>query len=132
MKKPNTTVETPSIGEPPAILQGHALAVWHETAKDLRSVGIGTRIEGNALSCYCQAVADFHAAQLEIDKNGMVIFTERGAVKHPATTIKNQAMLQILKFATAFGLTPASCRRVTRTAPPAKVNKFAQFKIDNL
>ena len=111
------------IGDPPAVLQGHALQVWNDTVIELKSAGIGTRVEANALSCYCQAIADFHAAQLEIDKHGLVIITERGAVKNPACTIKNGAMAQVLKFAVQFGLTPASRGRVAFTAP-AEQNPF--------
>lgn len=114
------------LGEPPAVLRGHALQVWHDTVKELATAGIGTRVEANALSCYCQAIADFHQAQAEIDRLGLVVITERGAVKNPAATIKNQAMLMVHKFATAFGLTPASRDRVSFTAPD-EYNEFADL-----
>jgi P27 family predicted phage terminase small subunit len=123
MSKPKAIKPKPApkfnsiLGDPPAVLRGHALQVWEDTAAELQTAGIGTRVEANALSCYCQAIADFHAAQAEIDRLGLVVITERGAVKNPAVTIKNQAMLMIHKFASSFGLTPASRDRVAFTAP---------------
>lgn len=114
------------LGEPPAVLKGFALQVWHDTAPELEAAGIGTKVEANALACYCQAIADYHAAQTSIDELGLVVKTERGIVKNPSVTIKNQAALHILKFANAFGLTPASRGRVSFTAPEEE-NEFSEF-----
>jgi P27 family predicted phage terminase small subunit len=132
MSKPKAIRQKPApkfenlLGKAPPVLRVHALQVWKDTVKELESVGIGTRVEANALSCYCQAVADFHSAQDEIDKLGLVVITERGAVKNPACTIKNQAMLLIHRFASAFGLTPASRDRVSFTGP-VEPNPFAEL-----
>lgn len=132
MSKPKAIKPKPApkfdsiLGKPPAVLRGHALQVWNETVVELESAGIGTKVEANALSCYCQAIADFHAAQYEIDKLGLVVKTERGFTKNPAQTVKNQSMFMIHKFASAFGLTPASRDRVSFTAPK-KSNKWAQW-----
>ncbi len=115
-----------NLGDPPAVLQGVALQVWQDTVPELKTAGIGTRVEANALACYCQAVADFHAAQAEINRLGLVVQTERGFTKNPACTIKNQAFQLILKFANAFGLTPASRGKVAFTPPP-KPSRFDGF-----
>jgi P27 family predicted phage terminase small subunit len=125
-KKKLAPKSTGPLGDPPAVLRGHALQVWHDTVTELQTAGIGTRVEANALSCFCQAIADFHAAQVVIDQLGLVVVTERGAVKNPAVTIKNQAMLMVHKFATAFGLTPHSRERVSFTAPEES-NPFADL-----
>lgn len=105
---------TSRIGPPPAVLQGHALVVWHEVVRELELAGIGSKIENHALSCYAQAISDFHACQGEIDRLGLVVQTERGTVRNPAATLKNQAMLLIHKFGSAFGLTPLSRGRVSQ------------------
>ena len=132
IKRPKPAPKFNSIlGEPPAVLRGHALKVWNDTAAELQTAGIGTRVEANALSCYCQAIADFHAAQAEIDRLGLVVVTERGVVKNPAVTIKNQAMLMIHKFATAFGLTPHSRDRVAFTAPPTDQAASEEIRRNN-
>lgn len=115
---PNEPEYSPGIGEPPPILTGLALACWHETVKELDSVGIGTKVESYALACYCMAVKSLHDAETEISKHGLIVQTERGFTKNPAFTIQSTAMVAILRFANAFGLTPAS--RGTVTASPKK------------
>jgi len=114
-------------GDAPEVLTGKALEIWNETAAELQTAGIGTRVEANALACYCQAVADFHHAQAEIEKHGLVVKTERGFSKNPAVTIKNQAFQHIIKFASAFGLTPATRNKVAFTAPDEEVNPFLEL-----
>lgn len=120
------TEEKSILGDPPAVLRGHALEVWHETVPELKTAGIGQRVEAHALACFCQAVADFHAAQAEIDRLGMIVQTERGFTKNPACTIKYQSYEQILKFSSAFGLTPASRGKVF-ASPPKASNPFDEF-----
>lgn len=132
MSKPKSLQNKPvpkfitALGNPPDFLQGHALEVWKETVPELQTAGIGTRIEANTLACYCQAVADFSAAQAEIDRLGMAVQTERGWTRNPACTTKNQAAELILKFANAFGITPAS-RSKAAFIPPPKKNRFEGF-----
>lgn len=116
----------PGIGDPPAVLRGVALDVWNETVAELKTAGIGSRVEAHTLSCYCQAVADFSAAQHEIDRDGMTVVTERGMTKHPAFTIKTQAWAAIHKFASAFGLTPSSRAKV-HGPPKEDENEFDEF-----
>lgn len=104
-----------ALGFAPSVLQGKALEVWDETVGELKTVGIGTRVEAHMLSAYCQAVADFSEAQKEIDRDGMTVATERGMTKHPAYTIKTQAWGAMLKFGSQFGLSPASRGKIVVT-----------------
>jgi P27 family predicted phage terminase small subunit len=97
--------------KPPLFVTGTALDVWHETIADIDRTGIAAGIEAHALGCYCRAVADLAQAQDQLDRDGLVVKTERGYVKHPATTLKAAAMDQIYRFGNAFGLTPASRQR---------------------
>ena len=66
---PNAPDYMPGIGTPPAILTGKALEVWHETVVELDAVGIGTKVEGHALACYCLAIQTLHDAEAEIIKH---------------------------------------------------------------
>lgn len=115
------------LGEPPSILRGKALEVWNEVAPQLSNAGIAKQVSSDALSCYCQAVADFHAAQDEIEKHGLITATDRGFAKNPACTLKNQAFGYILKFANAFGLTPASASRVPLPKNKEESNPIADL-----
>lgn len=115
------------LGDPPSILSGEALAVWKEVAPQLSDAGIAKRVSADALSCYCQAVADYHDAQKAIEEHGMITVTERGFAKNPACTLKNQAFTHILRFASAFGLTPASASRLPAPKDAPEANPYAKF-----
>lgn len=103
---------TSKLGKPPEILKGRALEVWTETAAELEALGMGTRVEANALCNYCLAVAQVELCQKDLDENGLVLATARGVVKNPAATIQNQASVRVAKYACEFGLTPASRGRI--------------------
>ena len=122
----NEPVFESAIDMPPAFLKGRALQAWKETLPSMVAAGLGSAIEAEALACYCQAIADRDQAQELLDEQGIIAVTERGMTKHPATTIKNQAMILIKQFASEFGFTPASRGRVT-VAKKAESNEFADF-----
>lgn len=116
----------PGLGEPIRPLSGVALETWNEVVEELAAVGIGSRVEAAALTCYCEAVADFVMACDEIDRLGMVTQTERGYTRNPACLIKNASMQMIAKFAGEFGLTPSSRAKVQ--GPPKKeANEYEGF-----
>ncbi len=114
------------IGAPIRPLSGVALATWNEVSEELAAVGIGSRVESAALTCYCEAVADFVMACDEIDRLGMVTQTERGYTRNPACLIKNASMQMIAKFAGEFGLTPSS-RSKLQVAPKNEDNEYDKF-----
>jgi P27 family predicted phage terminase small subunit len=114
------------IGAPPAILTGRALATWHETVAELASVGIGTKVEANALACYCLAVAELYQSLEDIEAHGRIVQTERGFTRNPACLNQNAAMGQIHKFASSFGLTPSSRSKV-HGPPKAPTNDFDEI-----
>lgn len=105
MNQENKTIK------PPPFVTGQALEIWNDTIANIAKNGIATEIEAHALGCYCRAVADLAEAQAQLDRDGLVVKTERGMVKHPATTLKASAMDQIYRFGNAFGLTPASRKK---------------------
>ena len=117
---------TGGIGAPIRELSGVALTTWKEVSAELASVGIGSRVEAAALTCYCEAVADFVQACNDLDRMGMVVQTERGYTRNPACLIKNAAMQMIAKFASEFGLTPASRAKV-QGPPKEEANEFDDF-----
>ena len=115
------------IGKPPAIIQGRALEVWNELTKELQEVQVGTRVDAYALSELCQAVAQSEDCARIIEEDGLSHKTERGIVKHPLTSVQSQASMRILKYSSAFGLTPTARGKITA---PKKVeeNPLAEFR----
>jgi P27 family predicted phage terminase small subunit len=66
-----------------------------------------------AFSCYCQAVADFHAATVQLAKEKPTYIGPNGAIcTHPAVRLSKDAASRIKQFASEFGLTPAARSRV--------------------
>jgi P27 family predicted phage terminase small subunit len=111
------------LGEAPPEVQGRALEVWDELVKELGTVKVGTRVDAYALAEFCHAVAQSEDCARIIAEDGLSYNTERGIVKHPLTSVQSAASMRILKFASAFGLTPSSRGKIT--APPKeKPNKF--------
>ena len=117
---------TGGFGDPPPEMNARALEVWSDVVADLEAIGIGSRIEAYALAEYCRAVAQSEEAAAQLERDGLVAVTERGMTKHPAQTIQATAALRILKFASEFGLTPASRGRI-HGPPKEESNDFEEF-----
>ena len=101
------------IGNPPEILHGRALEVWNELTKELQEVQVGTRVDAYALSELCQAVAQSEECARIIEEDGLSHVTDRGIVKHPLTTVQSAASMRVLKYSSAFGLTPTARGKIT-------------------
>ena len=119
-------VLTGGFGDPPHLMPEAAKETWRATASELEKIGIGSSVERSALECYCYAVEAFHQANRDIANLGSVVQSERGYTRNPACLNQNAAMSQILKFATQFGLTPAS-RGKLPPAPKKEDNPFDEF-----
>lgn len=124
--RPNEPELPPGIGEPPDFLTGRALQVWDETAEVLENAGILSCVESHVLAQYCVAVAECESATKILERDGLISQGEKGLVKHPAIVIRNNAAMRMLKFASEFGLTPASRGRV-KGKRASKSNRFAEF-----
>jgi len=114
------------IGMPIRPLSGVALSTWNEVSVELAAIGIGSRVESAALTCYCESVADFVMACDEIDRLGMITQTERGYTRNPACLIKNASMQMIAKFAGEFGLTPSSRSKI-KVKTNEEINEYDEF-----
>mgnify|MGYP003662059955 CR=1 FL=1 len=102
------------------------MEVWIETTGELYAVGIGSKIEANALVQYCQAVAISEECIRAIEADGLTVMSERGQVKNQAITIFNSMAGIIAKFASEFGMTPASRGRV-KVEKKSEVNEFDEI-----
>lgn len=63
------------------------------------------------LGAYCAAVAQVQEASRILEREGLTFATEQGPRKHPAVSIRNDAMTQMRQLGGELGLTPVSRSR---------------------
>jgi P27 family predicted phage terminase small subunit len=85
---------------------------WRRISRELKHMGLLTRVDRAALACYCMAWARWVEAEGHLATEGAVQEgRQKGLVKSPWVRIAEQAMEKILRFSAEFGLTPsARCR----------------------
>jgi P27 family predicted phage terminase small subunit len=90
-------------------------------ADELFGLGLLTRIDRAALAAYCKAYERWVAAERALAKmaerdllsGGLMIKTTNGnAIQNPLVGTANRAMLDVVKFASEFGMTPAARSRI--------------------
>lgn len=106
---------------PPAHLSVPAKLEWLRLATELHDLGLLTRIDRAALAAYCQAYGRWVQAEQAVAKmaerdmltNGLMIKTTNGnAIQNPLVGTANKAMLDMLRIASEFGMTPAARARI--------------------
>lgn len=113
--EPTPALEMP---DPPALLEGEALAKWRELTALLAEAQILTRLERDALTVYCQTWAEWTAATRKLQKFGSVIKAPSGyPVQSPYVAIANQAKLHLRGLLADFGMTPSARARVSKATP---------------
>lgn len=126
----------PPAGAPPcpSYLKGEARKVWRRIVPGLAKAGIITKIDGFALSRYCELLARWRECQDFIDKHGMTHPVKDAAGNlvglrvYPQVKRGEVTCDQLLKLEQQFGLTPSSRARV-RVAEPAAPGPLDDFKI---
>lgn len=102
----------------PSHLAGEALTEWQRVAPDLIKAGVFTVADRAALAAYCQAWADWVTAREHLSTETMVIVAPSGyEMPSPWLGIANRALDKMMKFASEFGLTPASRARIHAEPP---------------
>lgn len=90
-------------------------------AKELFDLGLLTRIDRAALAAYCMAYERWVKAEEALTKmaardlltGGLMIKTINGnAIQNPLVGTANRAMLDVVKYAAEFGMTPAARSRI--------------------
>lgn len=136
--EPNPTNAMPAC---PSFIKGAARKEWQRLAPELLILGLLTRVDRAALAGYCIAWGQLEEVEQELARmkrsgrdlaklkkrnpamkvdisNGMVSITSNGnAIIEPLLSVRKQAMEQMHKFLTEFGMTPASRTRVTAIKP---------------
>ena len=96
---------------PPAWLSNHAKREWNNVASILVDRGHLTDADLGTLAAYADAVGQLIESTRLINRQGMVIETDKGPRKHPAISIQINARNQVRQLAAELGLTPVSRSR---------------------
>ena len=101
------------ISDPPDVLNAEAKEEWRRVTPLLLKAGVLTTIDRSALAAYCASFARWQAAERQLASSDLVIRTARGGhVANPLLRIAAKAQSGTVKFATEFGMSPASRTRV--------------------
>jgi P27 family predicted phage terminase small subunit len=113
--------------EPPALLQGAALEIWHRRAKQLSEMGVFAAPDRETLERYCLTYELFLEAYREVKANGLAATIGSGRrVGNPEVVALRGFAADLLKIEQEFGCTPSS--RAGLVANHAQeVDPFDQF-----
>lgn len=109
--RPRVASEVPPC---PRHIDTEAKREWRRVTKELHASGMLAKIDRAALAAYCQSWSRWVEAEENTRKAGLVVKTKNGhPMLNPYLTIANEAMRQMLKYLTEFGMTPSSRSRVS-------------------
>lgn len=101
----------------PAFLDETARREWDRIAGDMKLLGLLSRIDQAVFAAYCMMYSTWQKAATVIAKQGAT-YEANGLVKlRPEWKVMKDAASELRKFATEYGLTPASRTRVTPASP---------------
>jgi P27 family predicted phage terminase small subunit len=133
-KRAINTSEPKPTGIPtcPRHLDKEARLEWKRISTELIVLGLLTSVDRAALAGYCVAWSRWVAAELSIQKFGLVIKSPKSGfpIQNPYVSVANTALDQIRKFGIEFGLTPSSRSRlhIDAAGQPAKSDDpFTEF-----
>lgn len=115
--------------KPPDHLDDEAQAEWLRIGPKLVRLGVMTELDTAALSAYCVAWSRHVDAEKNLRKYGMVLVSKStgNPVLSPYYRVATQALADMNKTLTEFGLSPSSRTRVTAAEKPADDDPFEQF-----
>jgi len=118
----------PSIPKPPKFLSGEAIVEWDRMCIELYNLGLLTFVDMAALGAYCQAYGRWADAETQLNASTLIIETTNGnLIQNPLVGIANKAMLNVVKLACEFGMTPAARAKVQAAPPDKTVKKTDEF-----
>jgi P27 family predicted phage terminase small subunit len=112
--------------DPPEWLSDEARAEWRRVVPELERLRLLSRVTRSSLAGYCETWATFVAATRELQEHGgLTINAKQGTLAHPAVAIQRNTSAELRRWATEYGLTPASEQKVK--APDAEEEGAAEF-----
>lgn len=101
----------------PPFLAGAALDLWDQIVPELQRLKLLKPIDQAALTALCLTWERLCEAQRLVERDGLVLETERGAVKNPAILIVEAASKELRAWSSEFGLTPSAEGRLGLSVP---------------
>ena len=118
----------------PDWLDDQAKEAWAQLIPQLQHMGVLSRIDGNALTRYCQFWSRWKKAELFLQKNGECypLKDESGKVKclqqFPQVAIASKLGAQLTRLEAEFGMTPSSRSRIqSSNDDDAEEDPLAEF-----
>jgi P27 family predicted phage terminase small subunit len=101
---------------PPAGLSREALAVWRRIAPELIEKRVLTAWDVDTFGHYCEAVVIARQARKELGSGEITKQSAAGHVRNPAFMVWRDAVAEIKRLGSLFGLNPSS--RASLTVEP--------------
>ena len=113
-REPNPNKTAPTC---PRWRENEAKKEWKRLAKKMEAIGILTEVDMAAFAGYCQAYARWKEAEEYLSAHGATVVTPSGYVQQVPQVSIAQTYLKLMgKYASEFGLTPASRSRLIADA----------------
>ncbi len=106
---PNFVRSSPS---PPSWLGREAKAEWRRIVPELDRLRLLSRVTRASLTAYVETWQTFVDATRLVRSEGLTIDAKQGTLSHPAVGIQRAAGAELRKWATEYGMTPASEQRI--------------------
>jgi len=113
----------------PTQLDAAAKREWKRISRGLIAIGLLTSVDRAALAGYCSSYSRWITAEEQIQKFGLVIKSPKSnfPIQNPYVSVANTALDTMRKFATEFGLTPASRTRLQVEPAGGQADPFEAF-----
>lgn len=118
---------------PPTWLDREAKAEWKRVVPELERLRLLSRVTRSSLVAYCETWSLFVAATRAVHEDGLTVenhATRKDGTEstwitaNPAVTIQRNASSELRRWATEYGLTPASEQKVKPSDPEAGDTDF--------
>jgi P27 family predicted phage terminase small subunit len=112
----------------PRFLSRVARQEWRRIAPELYVLGLLSELDRAALALYCEWWATWVEAETHLQKEGRMQITKNGYEQpSPWLSVARHAAEQVRVMSNEFGMTPASCSKVTAIEMPAKKGALAKY-----
>jgi P27 family predicted phage terminase small subunit len=125
------------IPEPPPFLIAYACDEWRIVAAEMYHLGLLAKVDLPSLAAYCYSYGQWRTAAEAIARmaagdpvmSGLIIKTKRNgeATQNPLVPIARKAALDMVRYASEFGFTPAARSRIDAGPGGSGPGKFDGF-----
>lgn len=118
----NLNPPKPKAGYPvmPRDLSGRAASVWRRVRRALEDTSVVTLADADVLRAYCEAVARYEYAAIELEKSGPVVRgPNKTIVKNPLHQVVRDNATLVNRLARELGLTPSARENIKDDRAPA-------------